>query len=233
MSANLAFLRGRDLVKAQSKMKCRTEEKEKGDANSTIKILFANIGGIPIDNTNNKNVVIEKWIGESDADIIGLAETNICWRHAKNGPLQERMKKWTYTSSARLQTNLHCSLAYNDLDPLSREYQIGGVALATRGGLSCRITNNGEDITRLGRWSWTDYRGLRDLKLRVICAYRLIHTSNKGGTETVHAQHLRALHKLDRHDEPLQAFDNDFFQFLKSSLSTNSYDGCQRKAAEQ
>ena len=55
------------------------------------------------------------------------------------------------------------------------------------------------------------------MKLRVICAYRLVNTSNKGGTETVHAQHLRALYKLDRHEEPLQAFDNDFFEFLTSS----------------
>ena len=92
MSANQALLRGRDSIKAQSMTKCLTEKKEKGDANLKMKILFANIGGIPIEHTNNKNVVIEKWIGESNADIIGLVETNICWRHAKNGPLQERMK---------------------------------------------------------------------------------------------------------------------------------------------
>ena len=81
MSDKQALLRGRDSTKAQSMKKCRMEKKEKGDANLKMKILFANIGGIPIKHTNNKNVVIEKWIGESNADIIGIAETNICWRH--------------------------------------------------------------------------------------------------------------------------------------------------------
>ena len=191
-------------------MKCRTEKKEKGDANLKMKILFANIGDIPMEHANNKNVVIEKWIGASNADIIGIAETNICWRHAKNGPFQERMKTWTYTSASKYQINLHSSIAYNELDPLSKEYQIGGVALATRGGLSCRIIDKGEDPTKLSSWTWTDYRGLKELKLRVVCAYRLVNTSNKVGTETVHAQHLRALYKLNRHEEP-------FFAFLKSS----------------
>ena len=47
MSAKQALLRGRDSIKAQSMTKCRMEKKEKGDAYSKIKILFANIGGIP------------------------------------------------------------------------------------------------------------------------------------------------------------------------------------------
>ena len=81
MSAQPDLLRGRDFNKAQSEREYRKEKKETGDANETMKILFANIGGIPIKHTNNKNVVIEKWIGESNADIIGIAETNICWRH--------------------------------------------------------------------------------------------------------------------------------------------------------
>ena len=89
--------------------------------------------------------------------------------------------------------------------------------LITRGGLTCRITDKGEEYTKLGRWSWTDYKGVKDLKLRVVCAYRLINTSNSGGTETVHAQHLRALYKLDRHEDPVKAFDKDFFTFLKTS----------------
>ena len=148
MSATPALLRGRDFNKAQSEMEHRKEKQETGDANETMKILFANIGGIPMEHTNNKNVVIEKWISASNADIIGIAETNICWRHSKSGPFQERLKKWTFTSEPQYQTNIHSSITYNDLDPLSKEYQIGGVALATRGGLSCRIINKGEDSTK-------------------------------------------------------------------------------------
>ena len=168
-------------------------------------------------NNNNKNIAIEQWIGASNADIIGIAETNICWHLSQNGPFQERIKKWRHTSAPHLQTNLHSSIAYNELDPLSKEYQIGGVALLTRGGLSCRITDKGDDPTKLGRWSWTDYRGLKELKLRVVCAYRLMNTCNSGGTERVHAQHLRALYQLDRHEDPVTAFDQDFFLFSKQA----------------
>ena len=34
-----------------------------------------------------------------------------------------------------------------------------------------RVIRQGVDETGLGRWSWTRYRGKRDITLRVICAY--------------------------------------------------------------
>jgi hypothetical protein len=177
--------------------------------------MFANIAGIPLDPLNIKNVEIQKWISNSNADIIGLAETNICWHKAKGGPIQERINKWTRTSLPHLQANIHTSVGYNEIEEFPKEYQIGGVAMMTRGGLSCRIMNKGNDSNKLGRWTWTDYRGVRGIKVRIITAYRLVATSNKGGTETVHAQHLRALYKLDRTEDPIKAFDIDFFAFIK------------------
>ena len=166
---------------------------------------------------NKRDEEIQQWIKSSGADIIGMAETNLCWHKARGGPFQERMKRWTISSEPSLTTNLHASIAYNKVEEWPNEYQIGGTAIITRGGLSCRIMNKGEDDEQMGRWCWTDYRGVRGIRLRVISAYRLVQTSNRGGTETVHAQQMRALDRLGRTEEPLKAFDTDFLNFIKGS----------------
>lgn len=217
MSNNQALGRSRDFTKAKSKEACRNREEGVGMSSKKVKILFANIAGVPIDPNSKKNDDIERWINKSDADVIGLAETNICWYKASHGPFHERAKKWMTGSPSHLRTNIHTSTAHNELEENPSEYQIGGTAIITRGSMSCRISSKGSDTTKLGRWAWTDYRGVRDIKLRIICAYRLVNTSNRGGTETVHAQHLRALHKLGRQEEPIKAFDKDFFSFIQQS----------------
>ena len=217
MLPNQALGRRRDFHKAQSQEECRTEERGIGTTSNKLRILFANVAGIPMEPNSQKNEAIQRWINNSSADIIGLAETNVCWHKARGGPLHERVKKWTETSEPHLRTNLHSSIAYNELEEYPNEYQIGGTALLTRGGMSCRIMGKGQDAIRLGRWSWTDYRGVQGIKLRIICAYRLVATSNRGGTETVHAQHLRALHKIGRDTSPIKAFDDDLFGFIKES----------------
>ena len=199
MSACQALLRGQDSSEAQSvEERCETD-KSKGTTSNKIRILFANVAGVSMDSNSLKDAEIQHWIGKSEADIIGLAETNICWHKARGGPFQERMQNWMRTSEPHLSTNLHSSISYNELEEYPNEYQIGGVALMSRGGLSCRIMDKGRDESRLGRWSWTDFRGVKGIKLRIICAYRLVLTSNREGTETVHAQHMRGLSKLGRY----------------------------------
>ena len=42
-------------------------------------------------------------------------------------------------------------------------------------------------------------------------------TSNKGGAETTHAQHMRALDRIGRTTEPIKVFDKDFFHFVTTS----------------
>ena len=210
MFASKALRRNRDSSKAQSVEECRDTKSKTVEPSKTIRILFANVAGIPLEPLSKKDDDIQKWISKSNADVIGLAETNICWQKARGGPFKERMNKWVRTSEPHLTTNQHSSIANNELEEFPGEYQIGGVALMTRGGLSCKIMDKGRDGTRLGRWAWTDFRGVKGLKLRIICAYRNVQTSNRGGTETVHAQHMRGLDKLERVEEPIKAFDTDF-----------------------
>ena len=146
MSPNTALARGRDLARARSMEESRVEKKEKGDSDGIIRLLFASVGGAPIKSNNDKNILIQKWISDSDADIIGMAETNIYWDKAKHGPFALRCKKWISCSRPQYTTNINSIVANNELDELADEYQIGGVAMITRGGLSGRIEKNGIDL---------------------------------------------------------------------------------------
>jgi hypothetical protein len=49
--------------------------------------------------------------------------------------------------------NIHTTKAYNEVEEEPNEYQIGGVAMITRGGLSYRIIEAGSDATKIGRWT--------------------------------------------------------------------------------
>ena len=58
--SSTALMGRRDPYRAQSQSTCRGNKKETEDDNLSIKILFANIGGIPMKNINNKNIAIGK-----------------------------------------------------------------------------------------------------------------------------------------------------------------------------
>jgi hypothetical protein len=77
--------------------------------------------------------------------------------------------------------------------------------------------DKGNDETKLGRWTWTGYRGVKGIQLSIINDCRLMSTSNKGGAETTHAQHMRALDRIGRTTEPIKVFDKDFFHFVTTS----------------
>ena len=163
MSPYKALTRRRDLLKAQSVEECHNDERGGSIQCKKIRLAFANVAGIPLEPNSKRDDEIQKWIRGSNADIIGMAETNLCWHKARGGPFQERMRRSTGTSVPQLTTNLHASIAYNEVEEWPNEYQIGGTALITRGGMACRIMNKGKDGEKLGRWCWTDYRGLRGI----------------------------------------------------------------------
>ena len=116
MSPSKALLRGRDSGKAQSKKECRNNERGRGMSSEKIRVIFANIAGIPMEPNSKRNEEIQLWIQNSNADIIGMVETNLCWHKARGGPFQERMRRWTMTSAPHLTTNLHASTAYNKVE---------------------------------------------------------------------------------------------------------------------
>ena len=70
----------------------------------------------------------------------------------------------------------------------------------------------------MGRWAWVDLRGTGGLITRIIMAYGLVVSSNRGGSETVVSQHLRALDQLADHRTPIDAYDEDLKHLLSSSF---------------
>ena len=181
-----------------------------------LRILYANVGGIG-DRGSLKDIKIANWINETRADVIGIGEVNVNWSRRRNTrPFYERAKTWCTDTEGR--TILHTVAAHNETDPEASEYQIGGIAMMIRGQTVNRVIEWGSDESRLGRWIWVDLRGLQGLVTRIITAYRLVVTNNKGGSETVYSQHLRGLRLNGDTREPLAAFDEDLLSLVKATI---------------
>ena len=187
-----------------------------GRKEGVLRIIYANVGGIG-DRGSLKDIRIENWIKETKADVIGIGEVNVNWsRRREIRPFYERARTWCTETEGR--TILHFVAAHNETDPEASEYQIGGVAMMIRGQTVNRVIEWGIDESRLGRWVWVDLRGSKGLVTRAITAYRLVVTSNKGGSETVYSQHLRGL-RLNRDTrEPIQAFDEDLLSLIQLTI---------------
>ena len=115
--------------------------------------------------------------------IIGISETNRCWKHIPdNHRWEERTKGWWESSKS--------CISYNYKDCNTSSYQPGGNILLSIGKATHRIIKQGVDETGLGRWSWTRYRGKRNITLRVICAYRPCRPYT-AGINSAYSQHQR------------------------------------------
>ena len=66
-----------------------------------------------------------------------------------------------------------------------------------------RATDSGADLSGLGRWSWTRYRGRGNVTLRVISAYRPCQSR---GPLTVYAQHQNYFDSKDIEGCPRELF---------------------------
>ncbi len=108
-----------------------------------------------------------------------MAETNVDWRLVgEEDRLHFRTKEWWESS--------HLCLSYNCSGAPITPHQYGGTALFSLDKASHRVIDKGADTTKLGRWSWTRYRGRNNQTLRVIVGYR---PNPPGGPFTVYAQH--------------------------------------------
>ena len=180
-----------------------------------LRLLYANVAGIGEENSE-KDIKIHKWINNNNPDIIGLAEANHNWWFRDVKPLKERSQKWCQVLGKR--SCQRAIFSHNEHDPHAPQFQIGGVVLIVRGQSVNRIIDWGKDEKEMGRWAWVDLRGTRGSITRVIIAYRLVSSSNPGGSETVVSQHLRALDRLDDGRSPLAAFDDDFKGFIREGF---------------
>ncbi len=144
-----------------------------------LRIGFQNIGGFPLIRNKHKDDIIRCGSTKWDFDLFGVAETNVDWRLVREeDQLYFRTKEWWESS--------HLSLSYNCSGAPITPHQYGGTALFSLDKASHRVIDKGADTTKLGRWSWTRYRGRNNQTLRVIVGY---HPNPPGGPFIVYAQH--------------------------------------------
>ncbi len=172
---------------------------------NTLRIGFQNIGGFPLIKNKHKDDIIRCGINKWDFDLFGMAETHIDWRLIREEDrLYLRTKEWWESS--------HLSFSYNCSGTPITAHQYGGTALFSLSKASHRAIAKGADPTKLGRWSWTRYRGRNNHTLRVIVGYR---PNPPGGPFTVYAQHLTFFNSQDKDLCPREAFLHDLCSAIK------------------
>ena len=140
-----------------------------------IRLLFANIYGIPSTADHPKNSMIKEAITKSGAAITGFAETNVHWNK-----LQGR-NRWEERSFGWWE-DMRCITSNNSFDRPTKYYQPGGTMMITRGRTKFRILESGVDPSKMGRWSWQLFSGKKGVSTRIITAYR--PCKSKGLTST-------------------------------------------------
>ena len=78
------------------------------DNDTTLRIEFLNINGIPPQNSHTKNNSLFTAIADHYLDIIGMTETNLCWTKLQSSQRwRHRTVGWWETSSSILAHNIN------------------------------------------------------------------------------------------------------------------------------
>ena len=172
-----------------------------------LRLVFLNVNSIPVSNESPKNNMLYQSIVESEADIVGMSETNRNWN------LIDSNHRW-YDRTRGWFENSHSSLAHNTTNLDSAPYQPGGNLLLSIDKAAHRVFEKDKDPTGLGRWTSTVYRGKRNIKLRVITAYRACRSA---GPNSAYMQKSRYLDAIKRGICPRQALLQDLGEAIKTS----------------
>lgn len=149
---------------------------------NTIRIAFLNINTFPSSTTHIKLQMLRNFVAENKIDILGLSELNKCWSRISYED--------QFSSIARsVWRNVSTQSSHNQINQQQRN-QPGGTAIMSFEQTSDRIIGKGEDLRKLGRWTWIRTRGKNGITSRIVSAYRPV--MSKGPTST-YVQQLQAL----------------------------------------
>ena len=85
--------------------------------------------------------------------------------------------------------------------------------------LGAKLLKKGSD-TKLGRWSWMQFRGRQGTKVLVITAYQVSQTSARGlGMDTFYMQQWRKLAKMKTKINPRAQFWEDLTHFITTATA--------------
>ena len=142
---------------------------------NTLRVVFQNTGGFPLKRKPEKQDLFKRFAQENNVDVIGLAETNVCW---KNLPINERI----YDQTKEWWERRHISYNYNKDENTNDVYQPGGTAVITRNKAATYVQGSAGDPLGLGRWSSTVLEGQGGVCIRIIAAYKPVKSSGPSST---------------------------------------------------
>jgi Reverse transcriptase (RNA-dependent DNA polymerase) len=176
-----------------------------------FRIVFWNPGGFPLNRESGKSKVIEESIRTLNADVIGLAETNVHWdKVTVHNRLHERFLGWWQRVSLNIAH--YASIPAKKLIGTSPR-QYGGVVLCSVNDGAARMVEHGKDKTGLGRWAWTKYQGKDGHAVRVVIAYRCNKATAFAGA--VYNQQKAYFEANDDDRNPREAFWEDLVREIK------------------
>jgi endonuclease/exonuclease/phosphatase family metal-dependent hydrolase len=141
----------------------------------TLRIAFRNVQFLPAELPNSRHDELIQDIQTNDIDIIGLAETNLCWPNLtqQNKPKQRFSKEFE---------TVHCSYSFNSNNIKNfNKQQYGGTMILCINKICHHVLSSGYDSKNLGRWSWTKIRGINNQIIRILCLYRPVISSCVNG----------------------------------------------------
>jgi hypothetical protein len=176
---------------------------------NSIRLIFANINGIPPKADHPKNVMLKAAITKSGASITGLAETNLSWSKLKGKHRwEERSLGWWEDMSS-----ITC---HNKLDQPKKDFQPGGNLMITTGQAKYRMVKSGVDPSNMGRWCWQSFSGKTGVITKVITAYR---PCKSNGLMSTYMQQQRILDARNKTTCPRKEMLDDLTTAITTWLS--------------
>lgn len=146
------------------------EENVTPKAKDTMRTVFQNVNGISIKNNIIAAEAYANYMNEMEADIIGIAKTNI---NFNRNDLQENFR----TRIRNVRPTHKCVISHMKSESTDNHIR-GGVAMILNGNWCGRTVATESDT--MGRWASITLQGRQDSQIRIISAYRPCSSTNDG-----------------------------------------------------
>lgn len=151
--------------------------------------MFVNCNGMASYAGSFKDALIRERIVDSEVDMMGLAEVNICWTmtHSEDR-LYTRTRGW-FPCRQVSTSHLHEKV---------RVFQPGGVAQISNGTLASRACASGGDKHGLGRWTWTQFRCKKGRVVTMATVYRPTSQNKPAPSPRTHSRSVNSFLTMTR-----------------------------------
>ena len=173
----------------------------------TIRLYFQNVNGLRTKDAGTDATEIFLHLKNIQADIFGLAETQL---HCRDQQVQRQIQE------SKRQVWDHCKIfTCSSEEAWDHQWKPGGVLLGITGSLAGRVRK--QYLDKYGRWIRVDLLGRDGRTVTLICAYQVVQEKGEHGARTTYSQQVRMM-RLDgvMDPNPRKAFIQDIKELTKT-----------------